>query len=60
MELNTGIKCKKAPDLFGPIVITALFQKIYAPIPANRTTYAIVKKTGILRGIWFPDEISKK
>ena len=51
---------KKAPDLFGPMVITALFQKIYAPIPANKTTYAIIKKTGMLRGMCFPDEISNK
>ena len=58
MAPNIGIKCKKTPALFAPIYPIPLIQKKKEASPGNNTTYAKVRKKGLLNWILFPKDIS--
>ena len=45
---NIGIKCKNIPALFAPIIPIPLIQKKNEASPGNNTTYAKVRKKGLL------------
>ena len=51
MALNIGIKCKKIPDLFGPINEIPFIQQMKDNKPGNKTTYESVRVKGKLISI---------